>query len=380
MSTGSALYRCKARLKERLTSLPAAPGVYRFYDVSGAIVYVGKSISLRDRVRSYFTGKAATKKLRRMRQEVTELDWSETGSELEALLLESQLVKRHHPRFNVLLREFFPRPYVRVDLRAAYPRLEITRQPKRDGASYFGPFRNQTTLETAVGALTDALQLRDCDTPEARLPAHGPCYRHELGTCSAPCLGAIDSEAYHRALRTACDAFEGQSDGALSALRMRMEQSAERLQFETAARLRDAIRSVEAVAGRQHALRSAVEELSLAAACPSRHRDRLCLFVFRSGRLAFQEDVPYSQIHEIETRRAWVERMLQAKLPPARTDRGIDTTLLDEIQIITAWMKQRTREGSYFRLNEAAEPEAAAVLLEEWLLAQVLEPPRRLAA
>jgi excinuclease ABC subunit C len=380
MSTGSALYRCKARLKERLAALPAAPGIYRFYDVSGAIVYVGKSISLRDRVRSYFTGKAATKKLRRMRQEVSELDWSETGSELEALLLESQLVKRHHPRFNVMLREFFPRPYVRVDLHSAFPRLEITRQPKRDGASYFGPFRSQSTLETAVGALADALQLRDCDTPEARLAAHGPCYRHELGTCSAPCLGAIETEAYHRALRTACAAFEGQSDGALAALRLRMEQSAERLQFEIAARLRDAIRSVEAVAGRQHALLSAVEELSLVAACPSRHRESLCLFVFRSGRLAFQEDVVYTDLNERETRRAWVQRLLQAERPTSEPRNGIDTTLLDEIQIITAWMKQRTREGSYLRLDERAAPQTTAVLVDEWILGQLVDQTRQLAA
>lgn len=380
MRTGSALYRCKSRLRERLNALPAAPGIYRFYDVSGAIVYVGKSVCLRDRVRSYFTGKATTTKLRRIRQEVTELDWCETGSELEALLLESQLVKRHHPRFNVLLRSFFPRPYVRVDLRSPFPRLEITRQPQRDGASYFGPFPNQSALEAAVEALTDALQLRNCDIPAERLLAHGPCYREELGVCSAPCRGNVTAEEYQQAVRNACGAFEGSGERALLAIQQRMERAAERLQFETAARLRDALRSVQAITGRQQALISAVEELSLVAACPSRQAASLCLFVFRSGRLAFQEDVPEAELRCPARRRSWAGRLLAAKGPAPNPEPGIDPTLLDEIQIVTAWMKQRTQEGTYWRIPDEVDPEQQAAELEAWLARQVPEQAWKLAA
>ncbi|MBM3459883.1 MAG: excinuclease ABC subunit C, partial [Armatimonadetes bacterium] len=123
----TALYRNQQELQRRLREVPDAPGVYRFYDARTEIVYVGKSIHLRDRVRSYFSGRPATTKLRRMRQEIVELDWEETGSELEALLLESRLIKRHQPRFNVMLRGFVPLPYVRVDREDLYPRLEITR-------------------------------------------------------------------------------------------------------------------------------------------------------------------------------------------------------------------------------------------------------------
>lgn len=380
MPTGSALYRSKARLLERLDALPAGPGIYRFYDVSGAIIYIGKSICLRNRVRSYFTGAAANKKLRRLRREVTELDWCETGSELEALLLESRLVKQHHPRFNVLLREFFPRPYVRVDLRTPFPRLEITRQPKRDGAAYFGPFGSQATLESAVGVMEDTLQLRNCDTPNHRLAAHGACYRHELGTCSAPCLGIVPQEAYRQAVDTACAVFEGHGDEMLRTLRTRMESAADRLQFETAARLRDALRSVEAVAGRQQALRSAVEELSLVAACASRRHDSLCVFVFRSGRLAFQADVGFSELHDSSHRRQWVQRFLRAERPPANSEDGIDAALLDEVQIITAWMKQRTQEGSYLRLDERLEPPILEAQVENWVLGQLSGIDCRFAA
>lgn len=368
MATTSALYRSKTRLRERLSTLPQSPGIYRFYDVSGTIVYVGKSVSLRDRVRSYFTGKASTKKLRRMRQEIAELDWTETGSELEALLLESRLIKRHQPRFNVMLRDFTPLPYVRVELRTDYPRLEVTRQPQRDGATYFGPFRSQGTLEAAVSALSDALQLRDCDVPDERLSKQRPCYRYEFGTCSAPCLNLITPEQYRNAVESACGVFEGRERSALDALQRRMELAAERLQFEIAARLRDAVRHIQAVTGRQQAIVSAIGELSLVAACPSRKGDSLCLFLFRSGRLAFQEDVSLADLWGSETRAHWVERLLSASAPRIGSQElRIDPTLLDEIQIITSWMKQKTREGGYWRLPEGADPETQAASLHAWL-------------
>src|SRR5207237_10885009 len=132
----SSMPRCTPRpeLAPRLKELPARPGVYRFYDAAGAMIYVGKSICLRDRVRSYFSGKPATRKLRRLRREIHSIDWIETASELEALLLESRLVKLHLPRYNTMLRLFRAAPYLRVDWRDPFPRLEITRQPAADGA------------------------------------------------------------------------------------------------------------------------------------------------------------------------------------------------------------------------------------------------------
>lgn len=379
MPAGSALYRSKTRLKARLQEIPATPGVYRFYDVGGGLIYVGKSVRLRDRVRSYFTGKAECKKIRRLRQEVTSIEWDETGSELEALLLESRLVKRNQPRFNVLLRGFIPSPYVRVDHTDPFPRLEITRAPERDGASYFGPFRRQDSLEAAVGALTDGLLLRDCATPGDRLPGSKACYRQELGTCSAPCLGITSPAAYQQAVEAACAALEGSEEGALGQLRLRMERAAERLQFEMAARLRDAARHIQAVAGRQHALRSAVHSLSLVAVCPSRREQHLCLFVFRSGRLVFQDQGSAEEMGDAQARRTWATRLIAAhEAAPAGNVREIDSAQLDEIQIVTAWMKQRTREGAYWEWAASLGPDEAARELNGWLagVAAGLEPVR----
>lgn len=368
MPRSTALFRNKSLLEARLKEIPLTSGVYRFYDVSGGLIYVGKSVRLRERVRSYFSGKADTKKLRRLRQEIHRIEWEETGSELEALLLESRLVKQMQPRFNVLLKGFVPLPYVRVDLSDPFPRLEITRQPEKDGAAYFGPFRRQETLEAGIGALSDALRLRDCPGPGERLPGSRPCHRYEFGTCSAPCLGEISSAEYRVQAAHACRALEGEQEQAIGALHARMERAAERLQFEIAARLRDAVRHIQAIAGRQHALRSAVHSLSLVAACPSRKSDGLCLFVFRSGRMVFQEDLLLADLAADEQRQSWAIRLALAHhQASAIAPERIDSALLDEIQIVTAWMKQRTREGSYLLLEEATDPEAAARALESWL-------------
>jgi excinuclease UvrABC nuclease subunit len=381
MARSTALYRKKTELQARLKELPVAPGIYRFYDATDSLIYVGKSICLRDRVRSYFSGQAATKKLRRMRQEITRLDWEVTGSELEALLLESQLVKRHQPRFNVMLRGFVPLPYVRVDIHDPFPRLEITRSPQRDGAAYYGPFRSQGALEAGVGALADALKLRDCTYPGKKLCGQRPCYRHEFGNCSAPCLGLIDAREYAQSVEKACAVLAGEEQSAIQALQARMERAAERLQFEIAARLRDAVQHIRALSGRQHALISAIRDLSLVAACPSRKTGNLCLFVFRSGRLVFQEEAPVGELHSPVRRKAWAERLAAADLPPARSDTPtIDPEVLDEIQIVTAWMKQKTREGAYWQFPREGDAESAAIGLDGWLAAQVTPEAGNLAA
>jgi excinuclease UvrABC nuclease subunit len=381
MASSTALYRNKPVLQARLKELPASPGIYRFYDANGALVYVGKSICLRDRVRSYFTGQAAGKKQRRMRQEISTLDWEVTGSELEALLLESRLVKRHQPRFNVMLREFVPLPYVRVDMADPYPRLELTRCPARDGAAYFGPFRSYNALEAGVAALTQTLQLRDCDVPGERLLKHRPCYRHELGTCSAPCLGLISEADYRKAVENACSVLDGREQTLLQALHARMERAAERLQFEIAARLRDAIRLIRAVGGRQHALISAIQDLSLVAVCPSRNQTCLCLFVFRSGHLVLHAEAPIAELQLGRSRRAWARRLAEAwERERELSVASLNSALLDEIQIVSTWMRQKTREGAYWQFPATGEIEPLLSPLDAWLAEQAGPMSEELAA
>jgi excinuclease UvrABC nuclease subunit len=377
----AALFRNKAVLEARLREVPRAPGIYRFYDAADAIVYVGKSVCLRDRVRSYFSGKASDRKLRRLRQEVVRLDWRETGSELEALLLESRLVKLHQPRFNVLLRGFVPLPYVRVNLHDPFPLLQITRAPERDGATYYGPFHNQGALEAAVGAMSDTLKLRDCTISGNRIHKQRPCYRLEFGTCSGPCVGEVTSTEYGDAVRGACAVLEGQEQPVLEILRGRMALAADRLQFELAARLRDAMKQIEAVSGRHQAILSAIRELSLIAVCPSSRDDSLCVLVIRSGRLVLQEDLARAELLDGRSRRKWALRFLEVCLEADRHfGSRIDATLLDEVQIITAWMRQRTREGCYWEVPAGRTHSELVPELSVWLNGRLETAAARQAA
>jgi excinuclease UvrABC nuclease subunit len=385
MDVARPLFRDRERLTDCLGGIPVSPGVYLFRDCTDGIIYVGKSVALRDRVRSYFIGRATNRKLRRLRQEVVRVEWREAGSELEALLLESRLIKRYQPRFNVLLRGFLPRPYLRVDLTDPFPRLDVTREPSRDGATYFGPFGSRKSLDAAVRTVADALRLRDCPVSGHRIREVRPCYRGELGTCAAPCRGNTEahSEAYSEAVDRACSLFRG-DDTSLAELEQRMVQSAERQQFELAARLRDAMLHVRALAGRQQALASAVRSLTLVAACPALTQPDLCLFLFRSGHLVYEAAHPLEDFRTVTQRRRLARKLTGLARTTREPDR-VDAALLDEIQIVTHWMKQKTRSGDYFYLRDdspggalaAPQPELVETLAR-WLGEQSRkQAPRR---
>src|SRR5262249_19345367 len=269
--------RTGAALRRSLEALPARPGVYFFRDAEGHMIYIGKSVSLRDRVRSYFTGTPATRKLRRLRREIRSVDWQATGPDLGALLLESRLVKQPQPRFNTMLRGFRAATYIRLDWSDPFPRLEITRQPRVDGADYFGPFRSQDALEAAVSTVADALRLRTCQLPGHRLSGTRPCYRMEFGYCAAPCAAQVTVTEYRETVVEAAGIFGGQGESPLHVLEERMAEAAEHLRFETAARLRDALEAIRGASGRQQALQSAIRRLHLLAACPSVREDALSL-------------------------------------------------------------------------------------------------------
>src|SRR5437879_3470810 len=246
MEALASLPRSYEKVRQQLAALPECPGVYLFRDAQGSIIYVGKSICLRKRVRSYFYRRGdESRKLRRLRQEIRSVQWIRTGSELEALLLESRLVKQNQPRFNTLLKHYRNYPFICVDFKDAYPRLEVTRTLERDEAIYFGPFDNGRNIQQVVDTLSDALKLRTCATPGDALSRQRPCLRLDFGRCEAPCVNPVERQPYLVAVQEACSLFEGKSERLLRVLRVRMEQSADRLQFEAAARMRDAFVNIQ---------------------------------------------------------------------------------------------------------------------------------------
>jgi excinuclease UvrABC nuclease subunit len=363
------LPRSHAAVRELLGQLPAAPGVYLFHDRAGHLLYVGKSICLRDRVRSYF-GETAGKypKLRRLRSRARAVEWRETGSELEALLLESHLVKTRHPPFNALLQRYRYVCFLRLDPADPFPRLEVTDRLRRDGARYFGPFTLSADAVRLADILSDTLRLRTCDPPGSRVHRLPPCLRRDLGLCHAPCHRPTDVRAYAASVQEMVGAFDRDGLPFRERLRAEMADAAERLLFERAARLRDALRSLEGLAGRQQAVLSAVDSLDVVAACPSRLTTDLELFLFSSGSFLAQSCLARDSLVDPESALETARSLLRRRDEAACAMGGdVEPEILDQLFIISRWLRQNSGEGRHFLLPRDEETNFLALRLGAWL-------------
>jgi DNA polymerase III subunit epsilon len=375
MPSLSPLPRSYTALRASLGELPLAPGVYLFHDRGGRLLYVGKSVCLRQRVRSYFGETAGRyRKLRRLRSRVAAVEWIETGSELEALLLESRLVKERHPPFNALLHRHRHLVFLRLDLSDPFPRLEVTEHLRRDGARYFGPLVLTADAERLSDILSDTLQLRTCDPPGRRVHLFPPCLRRDLGLCHAPCALPVDAAAYAAAVRAAAAAFERDGRTFRDRLRAEMADSADRLLFERAARLRDALRSLDGLAGRQQAMLSAVDSLDLVAACPSPAPERLELFLFSGGQFLTQRSMKRARLRDPEPALQAAQELIRSRRDfPSPTGMEVEPELLDQLFIISRWLRQNSGEGRHFLLPADEEPSFLALRLGAWLREAAME-------
>jgi excinuclease ABC subunit C len=244
----SALAHLDPKLRQILDRLPREPGVYLLKDGAGTIVYVGKAINLFSRVRSYFsrsTGdtRAFVPLLERL---VGDVETIVTRNEKEALLLENNLIKRHKPRFNVMLRDDKSYLVLRLDHRAAFPRLEVTRRIRDDGARYFGPYHSATACRQTLRLVNRHFQLRTC-TDRTMHSRKRPCLQHQIQRCPAPCMEGLVSEAlYAQQVRDVTLFLRGRGAELIGELEQRMSRSAERLEYELAARLRDQLAALRA--------------------------------------------------------------------------------------------------------------------------------------
>ncbi|MDR1660717.1 MAG: excinuclease ABC subunit UvrC [Desulfovibrio sp.] len=234
-------------------SLPLAPGVYLYKDECGRVIYVGKGRVLRRRVLSYFHVERQTAKTRAMLGHARGLDIIATTTEKEALLLEASLIKKHRPRYNIVLRDDKQYVLFRLNMKHPFPRLEIVRKARRDGARLFGPFTSALSARETWKLLHKAFGLRRC-SDRAMKNRVRPCLYHHMGQCPAPCMGLISPEDYQQTVRKVCELLEGRAEALLSRLREDMGSAAEVLEFEKAALLRDQIQAVERTVERQAAI------------------------------------------------------------------------------------------------------------------------------
>jgi len=232
------------------SSIPLSPGVYLYRDGKGQVIYVGKARILRRRVLSYFRPEGLPAKTKAMLAHAQSIEFLTTTTEKEALLLEASLIKKYRPHYNIVLRDDKQYVLFRVNIKHPFPRLEVVRKARRDGARYFGPFTSSLAARETWKLLHRAFPLRRC-SDRAMKNRVRPCLYHHMGQCPAPCMGLVAAEDYFEGVRRVCDLLQGKADPLLKELRSRMEAAAEALEFEQAAVLRDQIRAVEKTVERQ---------------------------------------------------------------------------------------------------------------------------------
>ncbi len=236
----------------KTTVFPHLPGVYLFKDTDGTVLYVGKARDLRKRVVSYFRQAGSTSaKTRVLVSKASDLEYVITSTEKEALLLESSLIKKHRPRYNVILRDDKNYPALRIDLRNPFPRIEVVRRLQRDGALYFGPYPSSYAVRETLKLLNRMFPLRQCKGKHL-VPRERPCLNHAMGRCLGACAGKISQEDYRRMVDEVVLFLQGKTDVLQQKLRERMEQAAEALQFEQAAFYRDRLQSIHSMLEKQN--------------------------------------------------------------------------------------------------------------------------------
>jgi excinuclease ABC subunit C len=274
---------------EQLRGLPTTPGVYLFKDAEGNIIYVGKASSLRHRVGSYFgAGQKLTPKIQRMVSRVADLEYFVTASEQEALILELNLIKQHHPRYNVRLKDDKTFPYLKIDLGEDWPRVHITRTLKANGGRYFGPFASAKSIRQTLKLLKGIFPFRSC-TRQITGNDPRPCLEYDIGHCLAPCIGQTSRAEYDEVIRQLILFMEGKQEKVVRQLEDSMNKAAEKMDFERAVRIRDQIQAVEAVVEGQRIAAKTRGEQDVIAFVSDRDQAYVQVFFIRNGKLIGRE-------------------------------------------------------------------------------------------
>ena len=254
-------------LSEKANNLPLLPGVYIMLDEHGEVIYVGKAKKLKNRVTSYFHGEHLPK-VAAMVEKVRDFNVIVAGSEFEALVLENSLIKRHKPKYNILLKDDKGYPFVRVDVKSEYPRMSLINRSAKDGARYFGPFGGRGQTYGIIETISRALLLPTCAKKFPRdIGKERPCLNYQMGNCAGWCRGVPDAEEYRRRMAQAMLILEGKSAELTRELTEKMERAAEELRFEQAAELRDRLRAVESLANRQRVISTAFADTDAIGFC-----------------------------------------------------------------------------------------------------------------
>ena len=273
------------KLEEKIRMLPDSPGCYLMKNREGTIIYVGKAVNLKNRVRSYFRDTVHTPKVDAMIAHIDDFDILLCETNLEALILECNLIKLHKPYYNILLKDDKHYPYLKVDMRQPFPRLELCRKLEQDGARYFGPYIGAGAVRQVLEAVRDVFPLRSCRQVLPPKTEKRPCVNYDIGRCMAPCAGKCTEEQYRTMMEGVLRFLNGDYESVIRSLRKDMEEAAAAMRYEKAARIRDKIKDVEGMMERQIALRTDRSEQDLIAIAQDGLDAMIQILYIRGGRM-----------------------------------------------------------------------------------------------
>lgn len=345
---------------EELKKLPNSPGVYLMHDAGDTIIYVGKAVNLHNRVRSYFrkiVGRGP--QIDKMVQQIARFEYIVTDSELEALVLENNLIKEYSPKYNTMLKDDKTYPYIKVTMGEEYPRILFSREMKKDRSKYFGPYTSAAAVKDTIDLMNKLYQLKTCNR---RLPRdiglERPCLNYHIKQCMAPCQGYVSKEEYRGRVEQALDFLNGNYKPLLKELEEKMGQASENLEFEDAIRYRDLYNSVRSVAQKQKITDSGGEDKDILALAKDETDAVVQVFFVRDGKLIGREHFYMTHVEGYDTAQILLDFVKQfyAGTPYIPRELMLQEEIAD-VEILEKWLTGRKGGRVYIRVPKKGAKE-----------------------
>lgn len=345
-------------IQEELKKLPDKPGVYIMKDQNKEIIYVGKAVILKNRVRQYFQASSNhTPKVLAMVARIKEFEYIVTDSELEALILECNLIKKYKPKFNILLKDDKNYPYIKVTMNEDFPRVLMTRRLEKDGARYFGPYSSVIAVRETIDLIKKLFPIKTCDKVFPRdIGKQRPCLNYHIYQCLGPCKGDVDKEDYRSLMKDICSFLGGKQEDIIKRLEVQMNEAAGKMEFEKAAGLRDKINSVKHIAEKQKVLSTAMEDQDVIAFAKGQTDSCIQVFFIRGGKLIGREHFIMEGTGDIENNELMTSFIKQfynaAAYVPGEIILQED---IDELCIIERWLSDKRDAKVHIKVPRKGE-------------------------
>lgn len=345
-------------IEENLKALPVKPGVYLMKDMYGNIIYVGKAIKLRNRVRQYFRKSTNhSSKIKKMVTMIKSFEYIVTDSELEALILECNLIKKHRPKYNTLLKDDKSYPYIKVTVHEKYPRIIYARELKKDKAKYFGPYTNARGAKETIEVIKKIWKIRTCHRVLPRdIGKERSCLNYHIKQCHGPCQNYISGEDYRALISEIVEFLGGKYDKVIGILEEKMMQASEEMDFEKAAEYRDQLMSVKSIAGKQKIINASMEDQDVIAFAKAHDEALVQVYFVRNGKLIGREHFHLNGVEDLHRQEVMTEFVKQFYSgTPYIPKEIILQEEIDEANIINAWLNNKRGQKVYIKVPRKGE-------------------------